>query len=163
MKIIVADTGPLIALSKSDNLFILQNLFEKTVIPKVVCDELQLDSDRDGVKNLRNAIYTEKWIEIYKGQLSPAEAVLNLLDPGEAEAIALAVKQNSILLIDERLGRIAAQHENVAVIGTAGLLLLAKREKLIPNVGDVMFTIQKNGYRFSKKLIKLILDAAEER
>jgi uncharacterized protein len=162
MKIIIADTGPLIALAKTDNLFILKRLFEKTVIPKAVCDELLLDSDRDGVKNLRNAIFTEKWLEIYKGQLSPERRILNVLDSGEPEAITLAVKLEEILLIDERLGRVAAQQEKVKIIGTAGLLLLAKRKNLIPNVKDTIVTMQNLGYRFSKKLLKLVFDAANE-
>ena len=162
MRIIVADTGPLIALAKTGNLFILQRLFEKTLIPKAVCDELLLDSDRDGVANLRNAIFTDKWIEIYKGKLSPETRILNVLGSGEAEAITLALKLKTILLIDERLGRLAAQHEQVEIIGTAGLLLLAKKKNLIPNVRDVLLAMQNAGYRFSKKLLKLIFDSAKE-
>ena len=163
MKIIVADTGSLIALSKTDNLLILQKLFEKTVIPKAVYGELQLDSDREGVSNLRNAIFSEKWIGIYKGKLSPETRILNVLGAGEAEAVTLAVKREEILLIDERLGRVAAQQEKVDIIGTAGLLLLSKRKNLIPNVKDAVLAMQNTGYRFSTKLLKLIFNAANEK
>jgi predicted nucleic acid-binding protein len=54
-----------------------------------------------------------------------------LLDRGEAEAIVLAQSRDARLLIDERKGRAVARRRGVGVIGTGGVLLLAKREHVI--------------------------------
>jgi hypothetical protein len=54
--------------------------------------------------------------------------------PGEAEAIELAKELHADrLLIDERKGRRLALQEGVAVIGLRGVVLLAKRNQLIPS------------------------------
>jgi len=37
-------------------------------------------------------------------------------------------------LIDERIGRATAQHFNLAVIGVIGILLLAKRQGMLPEI-----------------------------
>lgn len=162
MKIIISDTGPLIALAKTDNLFILQQLFTKVIIPDSVFQELQLSSVRAGTVALNNAIFIDKWLEVYQGKVKQVHRIANVVDPGEAEAIALAVKLKIILLIDERRGRVVAKQESVDIIGTAGLLLLAKRKEIIPQVKDILLDIQNCGYRFSESLLKTILILAEE-
>lgn len=54
------------------------------------------------------------------------------MDRGEAEAIALAEELHADhLLIDERKGRRLAQQQGLPVLGLLGVVLLAKRAKLI--------------------------------
>ena len=49
------------------------------------------------------------------------------LDPGEAEAIALAMEMSAdLILLDERDGRIAAERAGLRVTGLLGVLLRAK-------------------------------------
>ena len=56
------------------------------------------------------------------------------VDRGEAEAIALAEELHADhLLIDERKGRRLAQKQGLPVVGLLGVVLLAKRAKLIPS------------------------------
>jgi predicted nucleic acid-binding protein len=55
--------------------------------------------------------------------------IFDILGPGEATAIILASQLKAGLLIDEKLGRKAAQKMNLHIIGTAGVLLLAKEKK----------------------------------
>jgi predicted nucleic acid-binding protein len=162
MKIIISDTGPLIALAKTNNLYILQQLFSKIIIPDSVLKELQLGSTKAGTNALHKAIFIDKWIEVSQEEVRPPSRISNVLDPGEAEAIVLANKLNLILLIDERRGRTVAKQELIEVIGTAGLLLLAKRKKIIPEVKKVLIDIQNCGYRFADKLLMTILQLAEE-
>lgn len=47
---------------------------------------------------------------------------LSALDPGERQAIALAVQQQAALLIDDREGVLQAQELNLHVIGTLAVL-----------------------------------------
>ncbi len=61
------------------------------------------------------------------------------VDHGEAEAIALAeVLHADHLLIDERKGRRLAQQQGVPVVGLLGVILLAKRARLIPSARSLL-------------------------
>ncbi|MCT7983462.1 DUF3368 domain-containing protein [Laspinema sp. A4] len=57
------------------------------------------------------------------------------LDPGEAEAIALARELNADrLLIDERKGRAVASRLGIKLTGVLGILIVAKRRELITEI-----------------------------
>lgn len=61
------------------------------------------------------------------------------LDPGETEAIALALELHpDAVLMDERLGRRLAARHGLAVTGLLGFLVLAKHQKLIDAVAPVI-------------------------
>ncbi|TVP68651.1 MAG: DUF3368 domain-containing protein [Leptolyngbya sp. LCM1.Bin17] len=61
------------------------------------------------------------------------------LDPGEANAIVLALElQATQLLIDERLGRLEAKRQGLRVTGLLGVLLAAKRQTLLSEVRPIM-------------------------
>ena len=51
MRLIVADTGPLIALSRIRRLSLLADLFDDVVVPNIVLHELRLDEQRPGTGN----------------------------------------------------------------------------------------------------------------
>ena len=58
---------------------------------------------------------------------------------GEAEAIALAEELHADhLLIDERKGRRLAQQQGVPVVGLLGVILMAKRARLIPSARSLL-------------------------
>ena len=62
-----------------------------------------------------------------------------MLDPGEAEAIALAeTYPDARLLIDEKKGRRVARALGLRQTGTAGVLLVAKKAGLIGAVAPVL-------------------------
>jgi uncharacterized protein len=72
-------------------------------------------------------------VEVVK---NPAEAARfsQIVDKGEAAAIELAKELHADrLLMDERKGRRLAMQEGVPVIGLLGVVLLAKRQRLIPS------------------------------
>ena len=111
-RLVVADGGPLIGLAKTGHLNLLRSLFGAVMIPPAVLDELSITSDREGAACLREAIDAAGWIRTMS--IRAPEAVSGLsLGPGESEAIALALEQKAILLIDERRGRIAARGKGV--------------------------------------------------
>ena len=61
------------------------------------------------------------------------------LDAGEAEAIALAVEcQADLILLDERLGRQAAQRMGLTVAGTLGVVIAAKDRGILTAVRPLL-------------------------
>ena len=68
-----------------------------------------------------------------------------------------------LLLIDETLGREAARHENLPVIGLVGVLLIAKKKGLISSLGEVVELLENEaGFYLSRRLKARVLDVAGE-
>ncbi len=64
---------------------------------------------------------------------------MRTLDPGESEAITLAIElQSDYLLIDERLGRRAARQRGVRIIGLLGVLKEAKSKGFVESVKPLL-------------------------
>jgi hypothetical protein len=122
--IVVSDTSPLTALLTVGEADLLFRLFGEVIIPKEVQNELA-----------RSHASLPSWIRV-EAVKNPAEAarLSQMVDKGEAEAIELAKELHADrLLIDERKGRRLAMQEGVPVIGLLGVVLLAKRQQLIPS------------------------------
>ena len=87
------------------------------------------------------------------------------LDPGEAEAIALAAEIDADwLLMDERLGRETARHFGLIPIGLIGILKIAKQQREIEALAPVLDQLRDlAGFRISDALYELVLREAKER
>lgn len=161
-QIIVADTGPLIAFAKIDHFALLSDLFGIVLIPEEVANEYLLNLSLPGAQNIQNLIQKNQ-IKIHSSIDTQAYASLSgVLDQGEISAIALALELNSRLLIDERLGRISAKKLGLKIIGTAGVLLLAKQRKLIKQVKPFLLELKSSGYYLSDELSNEIIKLAKE-
>ena len=159
--LLVVDTGPLIALTKASLLHLLPALFGDVCIPEMVAVELQLDGDRQDASQLKAFIEHNPVLRVQKASFIPPQ-LADMLDTGEAEAIALAAERGGVLLIDEKKGRAAALHKNVPIIGTGRLLLAARKRGFLESVGPVLATLRRNGYRLADSLVAQILAEAGE-
>lgn len=157
----VSNTTPISELTKVDLLDLLPRIFGKVVIPQSVFNELQTGQHpaADYVQNL-------SWLEVVAvGDRQVVEELQKSfnLDLGESEAIALAEEIGaSQLLIDEKAGRKVAMVRKLPLIGTVGVLLLAKRRGLLGGVKDVLNEMQVKGMRISNRLYEQVLTLAEE-
>jgi len=100
------------------------------------------------------------WIERRQvANRSLVQALQRDLDPGEAEAIALAVEVSAdLLLMDERLGRDVARHLGLRPMGVIGLLIEAKRRKRLQAVKPLLDTLRdRSGFRISEQLYARVL------
>jgi uncharacterized protein len=108
-------------------LSLLHRQFHQVWIPKSVATELQSIPAPD-VREAVDQALRAGWL---KSRSASDVALISLLtvelDPGEAEAIALAVEMKADrLLMDERDGRRMARQLGLALTGVLGILLRAK-------------------------------------
>lgn len=132
--IVVSDTSVISGLVQAGHLYILRDLYEKIVIPTCVYLELR-DLDQAFLHQIEL-----DWIEVKEvSNKSLVAEFIDMLDPGEAEAIALATELRSdLLLIDEIKGRTVATQMGLSVIGTLGALTEAKRKNYLSAVKPVI-------------------------
>lgn len=159
---IVSNTSPISNLAKVGQLNLMQTIYGRILIPCAVHEEL-LD-ERAG-ETVIAAVQSATWIEIQSVQNQQLVNELRTrINIGEAEAIALAVEAKATrLLIDERLGRQVATDLGLRITGVLGILLLAKRQKLITAVKPIIndLVIQAN-FRISSQLYADVLNVAGE-
>ena len=127
--IVVADTSPINYLVLIDEINVLAKMYGTVVIPDLVRKELLHPSTPATVTLwLRNA---PAWLEVRTPTSSP-DAILSELDPGERDAIVLAIELRAAqLLIDDREGRRHAERLGIPIMGTLGVLREAGALKLL--------------------------------
>jgi uncharacterized protein len=160
--IVVSNTSPISNLAKVGQLTLLQELYDRILIPNAVHNEL-LD-ERAG-EAVITAVQGATWLRIQSVQNQELVGELrSRVNVGEAEAIALAIEVNANrLLIDERLGRRVAVDRGLRITGVLGILLLAKRQGAIAIVKPVMDDlVTQAGFRISSQLYAEVLKAASE-
>ena len=154
---VVSDTGPLIALAGIGQLNLLHQLFGQVFIPPAVHHEIQDETSRA-------AMATANWISLHSVQDTFAVQVLREeLDPGESEAITLA-RELAVdgLVIDERAARRKAQAVGLRVIGTLGILLLAKSQGHLAELKPWLDQLRRENFRLSDALYAQALHDAGE-
>jgi len=152
--IVVSDTSPLTALLAVEQADLLKQLFGEVVIPNAVESEL-----------MRTHPVLPVWLRVGSVQNSAKAAVYaRSLDRGEAEAIALAEELHADhLLIDERKGRRLPQQQGLPIVGLLGVVLMAKRAKLIPSARTLLEKLDdKAGIYLSRELKEAALKAIGE-
>ncbi len=160
--IIVSNTSPIFYLSTIGQLDLLRQLYDEIVIPTTVFQEITNVGNTDVSATV---VSTLNWI---KTQSATDRTLVNTLshelDPGEAEAIALALELNADrLLIDERLGRNAAIGLGLKVTGVLGILIAAKRSNLIQEVKPLLDTLIKRvGFWIHEQLYTDVLQVVDE-
>ncbi len=133
----------------------LDNLadFGDISIPKAVYEEVT-KNDLKGSNEVKNA----DWIKVVEVEEHESVAFSSVLDAGEAQAIALAIKQNAnLILLDDLAGRRAAVAYGIEVMGTLGLLKVMYRKGLVKNMKCVLDELQKHGFWMSKDLYSKML------
>ena len=163
-RLIIADTGPLIIFAKSKKLGILSAMTSQILVTNTVMHECTDDTSKQGA-NLVLRAFEDQTLSLIDDVVINDELSRTILDDGEKSAIALAMSmrdQNPSILIDEVRGRDVARKNGLIVIGSAGILIAAKKIGLIQNVEEIIIEWQALGYFLSHSLIKEVLIKAGE-
>ena len=158
---VVANSSPLIALAAVGKLALLSQLYERVLIPEAVYREVVVHGqDLPGSREVPRS----SWITTTPIQDHLAVHLLaERLGAGESEAIVLAQESDAdLLLIDEEIGRRTARRIGLDVVGTLGVLLLAKQAGLVPAVEPLLHQLSEAGFRMSERVQLRVLAKAGE-
>lgn len=158
---VVCNATPLIALAKIGEINLLKEFFGEIYIPDAVYDDVVTrGQNRPGMNEVMDA----KWIKrkSVRNKMM-VKLLLAELDKGEAEVLVLANEINADkVIIDEKKGRNAAELAGLGIIGTVGILLLAKRQKKIRSVKELLDKLKDEDFRLSNYVYEeTILKAME--
>ena len=158
--IAVSNTTPILSLYKIGKLGLLKSLFDQIIVPVAVYNEISLPSGKPGHDMLGMVDY----IHIEQVQNGFAAGLLrSQLDYGEAEAIVLALELGAdILILDEKKARKVAQANTQRVIGTIGILQMAKGKGLISDMKTQLDELIANGIWIDSRLYRTVLDSNGE-
>ena len=159
-EIIIADSSPLIGLARIGQLALLPRLAKRIVVPRGVHAEVTAArTDAPGAAE----VAAQGWIEKQDADPVVVTPLLLLLGRGEAEAIALAQREPSaILLLDDLRARKLALRLGLRRMGTVALLGQAKRERLIPKLKPALDALVANHVFIRRELIDAALKEAGE-
>jgi predicted nucleic acid-binding protein len=162
----VSDASPLIGLALIGGLNWLPEIVGKVWVTESVQREVLPTQDAKGKNEIASA-FNAGWLNLYPELIvkPPDESVLQELDRGEKDSISLALmqpKDSVILLIDERLGRAVALEVGLRIIGTAGLIGVAKKRGLIKFARPAFALLHASHFRISAAVINAVLTAVGE-
>jgi predicted nucleic acid-binding protein len=155
--VVIADAGPLIALSRIDSLDLLHGLFGQVLVTEAVRDEALPAADYPGKAVIARA-FDAGWLAC-PGPFETSWQPTNPgLDAGECSAIAAAMQMpGCLLIIDDRAGRAEARLHKVAIVGTAAVIGLAKLQGLIPAARPILERLQPAGYFIHPRIVEAVL------
>jgi hypothetical protein len=140
---------------------LLAAIFPDVRIPTAVAEEL--DRGAAVLGDWRSVLLPNVRIEVVEP--SPLLTLLeDQLDAGEAAALALAVSLHAkLVLVDELRGRAVASRLGLTVLGTIGLVIMAKRRGLIPAARPIIAQVRTlGGLWLTDKLVADVLAGLDE-
>lgn len=160
--IVVSNTTPLIGLATIQRFDVLRHLFGEIYIAQAVYDEAVVTGRETG--GAKREVSEATWIKVVQVQDRLAvDVLLDELDLGEAETIVLARElQANWVLMDERKGRRKLTQLGLNKIGTLGILLRARQQGLIANLGDDLEQLRQHGFSISQSVINAVLQQINE-
>ena len=157
---VISNTSPLYYLYQIDHLYLLNNLYEKVIVPAAVQIELEVGKSQ-GLKI--PDLDKIDWLSIY--QIPSDYFVPTVIDLGRGEAEFIAVgltQENPLLILDDALGRRTAKFYKLKYTGTLGIVLKAKEEGYIQHIQPIITALQQAGMWLDSELIKKVLELANE-
>jgi predicted nucleic acid-binding protein len=159
--IAVSNTTPILSLAKIGQLNLFNALFDKVFVPTAVYEEIAIigkDKERYDVFDVSDLFHIKEIQNVLAANILRVQ-----LDYGEAEAIVLAKELKAdILVLDEKKARRIAQANSQAIIGTVGILQLAKEKGMISDIKTQLDGLIANGIWIGEKLYHEVLQNNNE-
>ena len=147
----IINASPLIFLSRSGYLDLLQAFAQEVLAPEPVASEI-LRRGRHDISAM--AIEQTEWLIITPVAHIPPAITEWGLGAGESSVLALALAHpGAEAIIDDLAGRKCAARLSIPVRGTLGIVLIAKNRGLIPKARPVLEEMMTAGLYLSRKVL----------
>ncbi|MEO7854899.1 MAG: DUF3368 domain-containing protein [Rubrivivax sp.] len=156
-RVVVSDAGPLIALGRLDLLPLLPKVFAQVQVPTAVLEECMARPENADALRIQLAV-DQHWLVA----CDAVPIVKEGLDSGECAAIARALEIGAGLLADDHAARQYALEIGLHVIGTLGVLVLAKRAGHVAAIEPLIDQLRASGQRLSHAAVAQALASAGE-
>jgi hypothetical protein len=154
---VFSNTTPLFAFSALRRLDVIQRICGRLFVAESVIEECAVG----GLINVPD-LKTFPWIQIVPSPSAPDPRFF-ALDAGERDTLSVALERKADwVLIDERLGRNLAEYYGLAVVGTLGMLLKAKKSGLLPAFLPEVRKLQDFGFCYQENLVQRLAELAGE-
>ncbi len=155
---IVINASPLITLFRSGQADLLPRLFNRIVVPNGVWEEVT--GEKQDVAAL--GLPTQPWL--IRQPVVASQRVMDWgLGKGETAVLSYALAYPPLrAVIDDMDARRCAQVLGIPMLGTGGVLLLAKRRRLLTSVADGLFKLRDAGLWLSDDVVRMIKTQAGE-
>ena len=154
----VLDASLAIGLAKIGKFDLIQQLFGKVAVAKAVLREVQAKGGLPGAPEIKEAI-DAGWAEVVAVE---TDRSFSSLGAGEAATLTYARKTGAVAVLDDKVGRSHALRHQLQVLGTAGVLLAAKRKGLVDRIAPLLDELRRRGFHLSDKVVRDALAAAGE-
>ena len=164
MPAVVVDSSVLISLAAGEQFHLLREFYSTICVPPKVWSEISSVPKTFGGKESQQA-RADGWLIVQTPRdLSPILALPFNLQPGETEALALALElADSLLLVDDAQGRRAAQKLGIHYTGTLGVLLRGKAERKLSSLGSTLELLkQRTTFWLGQEVYEAALKQAGE-
>jgi len=150
---VIADASALISLAWIDQLDLLPGLFGRILVPPAVAAEAT-----------HRASTLPGWVDVREpGQPLDRRVVNARLGAGETEVLCLGLElRRAWLILDDAQARAMARELGLRLVGTAAVLVEAKRAGLLPLVRPMLDALLAMGFRLDRKVYDRILESANE-
>jgi len=146
---LVADTSPLVVLSKVGRLDLLVDVAKALLVPCAVADEVRAGPKHDPA---RVALESGRFGEPIHVDVLPMIMEWGL-GAGESAVLSLAVTSGAVAVIDDREARRAAQTLGVPVVGSLGIVLHAAREGRVESPAMLVQALRNVGLRLDERAV----------
>lgn len=149
------DASPLIYLSKSGLLQIVELAARRLFLPRAVLDELRAKENSDGCLSQVLALPS---LVVLESVAIPDVIAGWDLGRGESSVLAIAYERpGCVAIIDDLAARRCAETLGVPLRGTIGLVLRARREGLITSAADTLRILRSHGMYLSDRIVRQVL------
>jgi predicted nucleic acid-binding protein len=156
-RVVISDTSPLRYLVLIGRADLLPALYNEVLIPEAVAAELDQPGTPEPVRRWMR--HRPSWLQIVPLTARPASLFICDLDPGEQDAIVLALHLNAdLVLMDEREGVEEARRLGLTVTGTLGVLDRAAEGGLI-ELALAITALRQTNFRVNPMLLDQLLAA----
>jgi len=150
--ILVFNASPVIVLAKTGLLEAIVPLGETVKVPQAVVDEILRADDASDPATLW---FKQSGAPFQRVSNPAIPAFLAAWDIGAGETAVIAVASSTpgaVAVLDDLAARRCAQAHGIPVIGTMGLLLLAKKREVLPSVTQAIRSVITAGLYVSEAI-----------